>query len=290
MNYILICFASLTIVAMGWIQQHSAFNNYLTTISKDDVLFKINAQPQNINHDFEVKLAQYSNFQSSVIFSEQNNGSSLAGSVNWPYMRAHSAVDVEFTINQLKSHKMVSFQMIPSSYGRQPLCVIQYNRGFVVPVDGVSLPLGAREPSEVILTRASSYHELEHCLMPIWMLDKLVTALIDKYGMPENVDENRLKNNYKQTLAEILADVYAVSFMTESSDTPNALIAYRESEMLIGKYQGVYAFNYRVLKALKPLLVNRLANNESSRRYLFIYAFENLPLPTPSEIKTEFKL
>lgn len=285
MNYALILLASIAIMASGWFHNSSLFDNFVSSETENATSFA------NTDHTLVEKLEAHAMGSVTVRFVTQQNSNEFISKTNWDFVHSYTANSAEAIKNTLLYSPYNGLEMIPIAHGRQGQCFIQLDPRHLLNDLGRDIELNDLTSNSPPLIRASAYHELEHCLMPQWMISKAVDFLIENNGMPSVKDEVKFRKVYERTLAEIYADSYAMIFMPEPPDVAMALFQFREQESLAGRQHGPYTFNYRVLKDLHTDFTGRtLTNNEYNRSLLLSYLTHSPSLPTPAEIKAEFQL
>jgi hypothetical protein len=282
MNYAMVLIASLIIMISGWFQESSVFDNYTPNATS------IASTP------FEEALSNHTLGYSSVRFVTPESASETLRILDWDSVTNTTQNNITTLKKALAAHNYKGLETIPASNGRQSVCLIQYDENFAISDSDKVIKLGTINEASPSLVRASSFHEIEHCMMPQWMLRGAVDKLIARYGDPGASNSEQFRDDYMRTLAEIFADSFAMTFMPDADGASGDILKYRIQESNAGKQHGVYRFNARVLLSLNeniPRLKDKeITNTETNRRLLFNYMVDNSPLPTPKEIKVEFKL
>lgn len=271
--------------------QNSTFENYFSKLSFSSIFQNKTSHSQD--EKFAHTIYTYADQQTVPIFIREDQRDSTITNVNFAPALKYSSMSQGELEALLGTDHWKTFATTVASSGRQAACIIQYKSEFPYP-EGIEWKrLGENSPSEIPLSRGSAYHEIEHCLMPKWQLEYAVDYLIHRFGDPGVKDEKVFKNTYALTLAEIFADVFALSNSPENDpDARSALIQYRKIIHENSLDKGVYAYNWDVISLLQEKIPReRLPENPDLRRIqLLRLSLERLPLPTPTDIKLRYGL
>lgn len=278
--------------AIASITQSLAFESYFSKVPLSTVYSGKSIDSQDTAFADKIYL-EYSNQEVVPIFIKEGDKEQTFHNLNLAPFTRYSALTNSDIRSIQKSTNWKAFATTTSKSGRQAACIIQYKPTVPYPENGQWMKLNNQRPSDVALLRGSTYHEVEHCMMPRWQLNYAVDYLIEAHGDPGVKDMSIFRNTYALTLSEIFADVYALSNMPkEDTEAKNAVIQYRKimHDNLLDK--GVYAYNWRVIESLAGVIdPKRLPSDSNLRRIeLLRLCLERLPLPTPQEIKQRYNL
>ncbi|MFK4132177.1 hypothetical protein ACI2KR_07740 [Pseudomonas luteola] len=269
-------------------QQKRLFDNYQPSVGQHDLISN-NQNP--LDESLIASMLTYSHGKVMPVFINETDKKDLSEDLNWSFITNRTAADKQKLKDDILSDKWLVLSTTPSNHGVQSACLILYTKSFSYPDNLRWKQLGSQRLSEVKLGRASAYHEFEHCLMQQWMLDYAVEQLLKSNpGVVVN-DYSYFRKMYRLTLGEIFADVFAISFMDEPLETKMTIMDFRDALYKNHLLKGTYAFNHRVLEAMREQKLFSIGENtEKARLRLLNFSLENLPLPTPAEIKSNFAM
>ncbi|MDU8351382.1 hypothetical protein RYA05_05635 [Pseudomonas syringae pv. actinidiae] len=271
--------------------QDLAFDNFFSKLSFDSIYKQPALQSQD--QIFSHLIYEYTGHETVPIFIREDQRDVVIENLDFTTALRRSSMSQGDLSLLLGAEHWKTFATTVARSGRQAACIIQYKSEFPYPDGNEWKRLGENSPSEVSLSRGSAYHEIEHCLMPKWQLDYAVDYLIRRFGDPGVKDEKIFRNTYALTLAEIFADVFALSNSPEvDTEGREALMRYRQIMHEHDLDKGVYAYNWGVISSLHEKIPReRLPEDPDLRRvHLLRLSLERLSLPTPTDIKKRFGL